>query len=127
MAILKFHLYVPYTKGSFLMSYLNILSWILFIVFLIGALVNTFATEKIKNEYKKWGYPKNFQYLTALLELIVACLILDESLRFWGLLLAILVMLVAVVTLLLNKEKIQTIPAIIVIVLALNALFLNFN
>jgi len=96
-------------------SVLDILSIVLAAFFLIGSAINGIASKKVRDDYVRWGLPRWLPYITALLELTVAIvLVWPGMLRFSGALLGASVMLAAVLTLLRAKEVTHSIPAVLV-------------
>jgi hypothetical protein len=92
----------------------GLLVWLLAGFFLIGALGNIFASGEISADYARWGYPDWFHYLTGLLELSCAILLVAKPLRFWGALLSVAVMLAAAGTVALHGEYAHAIaPAVV--------------
>lgn len=82
----------------------DILAWVLAAFFVVGAIGNWIAPANVRAEYARWGYPDWFHYVTAVLELLVAALLLFASTRFWGIGLGAAIMLAAIATLLIHKE-----------------------
>lgn len=72
--------------------------------FVAGAIGNILALGDIPLDYERWGYPDWFHYITGILELSVAILLLRRSTRFWGAGLGFLIMGAACATVLLNGE-----------------------
>ncbi len=90
------------------------LIWFLSIFFLIGTFTNGYGPQKIREEYARWGYPSWFRYVTAVLELAVALLLLFPAGIGWGALLGMGVMSAVHLTLLHHHETLQSIgPAVI--------------
>ncbi|MBP2199000.1 DoxX family protein [Pantoea cypripedii] len=97
----------------------NVLSWLLGLFFLTGAITNAVAPAKIRDDYQRWGYPSWFRYITAILELSAAILIVTNEYKLHGLILALLVMGAAIATLFYYKEFKHAIPAGVVSALCL--------
>jgi len=104
-------------------SLVNILSWLLGLFFFVGAIINSLAPGKIREDYHRWGYPAWFRFITALLELIAAILIVSYRYKLPGLALAVLVMGAAIITLIYHKEFKHAIPAGVVAFLCLVLIF----
>lgn len=66
------------------MSWRAALTWLLAAFFLFGAAGNVFASETIVEDYRRWGYPDGFHYVTGLLELITAILLALPATRLMG-------------------------------------------
>ncbi|CAN7280735.1 DoxX family protein [Rhizobium rhizogenes] len=90
-----------------------ILPWIVGVFFVAGGLGNIFASNTILDDYQRWGYPGWFHYVTGIVELAAATLILLRPTRLLGLALAAAVMLAATATVLGHGEYSHAIaPAI---------------
>ncbi|WP_084399149.1 DoxX family protein [Henriciella aquimarina] len=81
-----------------------ILAWLLAAFFVVGFVVNVPPTEKTRTMFREWGYPAWFHLVAAILELIVAGMLLFAVSRFAGAALGTLIMLAAFATLIRNKE-----------------------
>jgi len=57
------------------------LAWLLVAFFLFGAWGNTFLSPENQAAYAAWGYPNWFHYITALLELAAALLLMRSVTR----------------------------------------------
>ena len=96
------------------------LIWFLSIFFLIGTFTNGYGPQTIREGYARWGYPSWFRYVTALLELAVALLLLFPAGIGWGAILGMGVMAAAHLTLLHHRETLHSIgPAVVFALLAL--------
>lgn len=93
------------------------LTWFLCILFLIGAISNGFAPEKIRDSYARWGYPEWFPYVTAGLELAVAIMLFFPATRLLGAGLGMMIMVAAAATLLRHREYATALSPIVVFVL----------
>jgi hypothetical protein len=87
-----------------------ILAWLLAIFFLVGAFGNTFVSPQIAADYARWGYPAGFHYLTAIMELAAAIMLIVRSLRFYGALLGSAVMAAAIATVVVHGEFSHAVP-----------------
>lgn len=72
--------------------------------FVFGGFGNIFASQTILADYARWGYPDGFHYLTGLLELSVAALLVVWPRRLYGSILGGVVMLAAAGTVILHGE-----------------------
>ncbi len=97
----------------------DILAWLLAAFFIFGGFGNIFASEAIRADYGRWGYPEWFPYLTGGLELTAAALIAYRPMRLWGAGLASLVMIAAVGTVLSHGEFAHAIAPLVVLAAAL--------
>lgn len=102
----------------------GILALLLALFFLAGAVANLIGPAQIRADYARWGYPKGFRFVTAVLELTTAVLLALPAYRHLGLILGGLIMIAALITLLRHKEKRHALaPAgVLVALIALYAL-----
>lgn len=91
-----------------------VLRWVLAAFFVFGGLGNIFASETVLADYQRWGYPDWFHYLTGLLELSVAALLILRPRHFYGAALGAGVMLAAACTVILHGEYSHAIPPLVV-------------
>lgn len=82
----------------------NIFAWLLAAFFVLGGTLNIFATAELVEDYRGWGYPGWFHYVTGLMEWTAAILIALPATRLAGSALAGAIMLAAAGTVLLNGE-----------------------
>lgn len=94
----------------------NIISCVLIVFFVVGAVANWIAPPKIAADYARWGYPSFFHYVTAVLEAATAALMVFPSTRIYGAILGSLVMASAIATLARHKEYRHAIVPSIVLV-----------
>jgi hypothetical protein len=92
------------------------IAWVIAGVFIASALVHLAAPPFIRNAYERWGFPPKFYRITALVELVAAAFLSDPITRIWGVALAALIMFVAIVKLLANRQYAYTIPGIVVLI-----------
>lgn len=95
-----------------------VLSCLLALFFLVGAIGNIFALGTVMEDYARWGYPGWFHYATGGLELTAALLLVRSTTRFLGTLLAGLVMLAAIVTVVVHGEYTHAIAPLTVLAVA---------
>ncbi len=91
----------------------TILRWLLVAFFAVGGIGNIFASEAILADYQRWGYPGWFHYLTGVLELATAILLLTRY-RLAGALLGCFVMAGTLATVLIHGDYCHPIPPLIV-------------
>lgn len=103
----------------------SILAWLVAAFFLVGAIGNAFPSEQIAADYARWGYPDRFHYLTALLELATAALIVYRPTRLYGVRLGSLVMLAALGTLVWYGEYSHAIAPLVVLALTMTVALLG--
>jgi uncharacterized membrane protein YphA (DoxX/SURF4 family) len=60
------------------------LPFVLAAFFVVGSFINATASPEIRQDYLSWGYPEWFPYVTAILELTAAMLLLSSKLRRFG-------------------------------------------
>ena len=96
-----------------------ILPWVVGVFFVVGGLGNIFASNAILDEYQRWGYPEWFHYVTGIVELVAAALILLRPTRLLGLALAATIMLAAIATVFGHGEYSHAIAPAIVLGLVL--------
>jgi hypothetical protein len=75
-----------------------VLSWALSAFFTLGSWFNLFDESSIA-DYRKWGYPGRFHFVTAAMELGTAALLIEHTTRLFGAALGALVMVGAIATL----------------------------
>jgi len=100
-------------------SWTSVLAWSLAAFFVVGGIGNIFASDAIRADYLRWGYPTWFHYVTGILELAAAGLIAWRPTRLFGAGLASLVMIGAAGTVLKNGEVSHAIAPLIVLMVAL--------
>ncbi|UOA30250.1 MULTISPECIES: DoxX family protein [Rhodobacterales] len=105
----------------------SVLALLLAAFFIVGGLGNIFASETIRADYLRWGYPSWFHYITGVLEIAAAALIAMRSARLWGATLACLVMAGAAGTVLLHGEFTHAIAPLMVLAVALTVLFVTWG
>lgn len=81
-----------------------ILALLLALFFAVGGIGNIFLSDELAADYRRWGYPDWFHYMTGVLELGVAALLVRRSTRVGGAVLACLIMAAAAGTVLLHGE-----------------------
>ncbi|MGQ4274776.1 DoxX family protein [Terrihabitans sp. B22-R8] len=91
-----------------------ILRWLFAAFFVFGGFGNIFASGAILADYARWGYPGWFHYVTGLLELSVAGLVIVWPRNVYGPILGGLVMLAAAGTVILHGEYSHAIAPLIV-------------
>lgn len=96
------------------LNWQSILRWLLAAFFVFGGFGNIFASGVILADYARWGYPDWFHYVTGLLELSVAALLIVWPRRLYGSILGSLVMLAAAGTVILHGEYSHAIAPLVV-------------
>jgi hypothetical protein len=85
--------------------------------FALGFVINTFAVKLVGPDYRRWGYPDWFHFVTGGLELIVALLLPATATRLFGGALGGAIMLAAIATVVYHREYPRAAPPLIVLVL----------
>jgi hypothetical protein len=91
----------------------SILAWLLSLAFIGAALGNALGGTAIQADFKRWGYPAWWNFVTATIELFGAILIFVTETRIWGLALLGLVMISALATLVWRREYKHLAPGLI--------------
>ncbi|MFZ1922379.1 MAG: DoxX family protein [Xanthobacteraceae bacterium] len=99
------------------LSWIAILTWSVAGFFVLGAVINTFATKLVGPEYRRWGYPGWFHFVSGASELAVALLLPAMATRLFGVALGAGVMLAAIATVAWHREYRRAVPPFIVLVL----------
>ncbi|SFU00815.1 DoxX family protein [Mesorhizobium sp. YR577] len=97
----------------------TILGWALAAFFLFGSVSNILAPGSILEDYRRWGYPEWFHYVTGLLELTAAALLIPRKTRLLGAGLAAAVMIAAAGTVVLHGEYAHAVAPITVLAVAI--------
>lgn len=99
------------------MNWKSVLALVLAAFFVVGGIGNILASATILEDYRRWGFPDGFNYVTGTLELIAAVLIAWRPMRVFGAALAAAVMTAAAGTVLFHGEFTHAIaPATVLIV-----------
>jgi DoxX-like family len=85
-------------------SWAQALAWGLAAFFVVGFVINTFAVGQVGPEYRRWGYPAWFHFVTGGLELVAALLLPVMAARLIGVALGSAVMLAAIATVVWHRE-----------------------
>jgi hypothetical protein len=91
--------------------------YLLTLIMLGGGIVNAVGPKGVLESYTRWGYPSWFHFVTAILELVAAALLLYPPLRPAGMGLTFLVLLAALTTLMRAGEYGHSPAAILFIAL----------
>lgn len=94
------------------------ISWFLAVGFLLAGGTKLAGMEMQVEDFRAWGYPVWFMYLTGTLEVLAAVLIFVPPTRFYGALLLVVIMIGAAGTHLWHEEWVETIMPVIPLVLA---------
>jgi uncharacterized membrane protein YphA (DoxX/SURF4 family) len=97
---------------------LSIVSWALAAFFLAGGFVNFRAPPAIAAQYRKWGYPDWFHFVTATLEFATAILLMFTATRWLGASLGVAIMLAATITVVAHREHARALLPMIVLSLS---------
>jgi sterol desaturase/sphingolipid hydroxylase (fatty acid hydroxylase superfamily) len=85
-------------------SWAQALAWGLAAFFVVGFVINTFAFGQVGPEYRRWGYPDWFHFVTGALELVAALLLPAMATRLIGVALGSAIMLAAIATVVWHRE-----------------------
>jgi len=99
------------------LPWIQILNWALTVFFLVGFVVNTFAVKVVGPDYRRWGYPDWFHFVSGGLELAVALLLMRSVTRAFGVALGCGIMLAAIATVVRHREFRRAVPPLVVFVL----------
>ncbi|WP_312629551.1 DoxX family protein [Scandinavium sp.] len=94
------------------------LPYIMAAIYLIGFFVNAFPGEKIRDNYRRWGYPAKFYYVTAAVEMITVILLSIPDLVTAGFILSMVLNVAALLTLYRSRELKDGIAALIFILVS---------
>ena len=100
------------------LSWKPILAWALAGFFALGSAVNISAPASVVAEYRSWGYPDWFHFVTGGLELTTAVLLALAFTRVLGAALGCAVMLAAATTVVVHGEYAHGILPTIILTLA---------
>jgi hypothetical protein len=92
-----------------------ILAWALAAFFIVGSTINVLAPGTTAEEYRRWGYPDWFHFVTGALEFAAAVLLALASTRLLGAGLGVAVMLAAAATVVFHGEYFRAAPPIVVL------------
>lgn len=109
------------------LSWKSILALLLAAFFVIGGIGNIFVSAENAANYQRWGYPDWFHYVTGILELAVAGLLIFKPTRLWGALLAVAVMIAAAVSVLSHGEYAHAIAPLVILVVAAAVAFRTYK
>jgi DoxX-like family len=93
------------------------LPWALSAFFVLGFVINSFAVKLVGPDYRRWGYPDWFHFVTGGMELAVALLLPTPATRPFGIALGCGIMLAAAATVIFHREYRRAGPPILVFVL----------
>ena len=74
------------------------LAWLLAFAFAGAGIFNAMGGAAVQARFVRWGYPARWNFITAVLEILSAALIVFPETRIWGLALAALVLIAAIAT-----------------------------
>jgi hypothetical protein len=94
-----------------------LLAWALAAFFTVGAVINILAPGSTAAEYRRWGYPDWFHFVTGALEFATAILLAVAATRLLGAGLGGAVMLAAAATVFVNGEYARAAPPVAILVM----------
>jgi DoxX-like family len=95
-----------------------ILAWALAAFFALGSAINISAPESVVADYRRWGYPDWFHFVTGGLELTSAALLLLPLTRLPGAGLASAIMLAATTTVIAHGEYVRVVLPVVIFALS---------
>jgi hypothetical protein len=93
------------------------LTWALSAFFVLGFVINSFAVKLVGPDYRRWGYPDWFHFVSGGMDLAVALLLPTPATRPFGVALGCGIMFVAGATVIRHREYHRAVPPILVFVL----------
>ena len=93
-----------------------ILAFVITGIFAASGLVHLAGPGFVHRAYERWGFPADFHRVTAVIELLTAAFLAEPTTRLWGVILAAMVIFVAVVTLLQNRQYAWSVPGIVLLI-----------
>jgi DoxX-like family len=100
----------------------NVLAWALAAFFTVGAVINVLALGSTAAEYRRWGYPDWFHFVTGALELATAALLALTATRLFGAGLGGAIMVAAAATVIVHREYVHAaLPVLVLVLLAIVA------
>ncbi len=101
----------------------SIFSWVVSFliagIFMMAGVTKVVGQKTQVEQFESWGYPHYFTYVVGVIELAIASTLLFPKLKYFGALGAIVVMLGAIITLIINNQTHMVIAPIIVLLLAI--------
>jgi hypothetical protein len=98
-------------------SAIELLTWALAAFFVVAFFINTFAVKLVGPDYRRWGYPDWFHFLSGGLDLAVALLLPWAATGLVGVALGCAIMVAAIATLMFHREFRRAAPPLVVLVL----------
>jgi len=92
-----------------LISVSAVATWLAAAAFFIGGAVNASGAKSIRNDFKRYGFPSWWCWITAALEFATACLLLFPATFFIGVALGACVMIAAIAAVL-RARRFRHIP-----------------
>jgi uncharacterized membrane protein YphA (DoxX/SURF4 family) len=80
------------------------LAWLLAVAFTGAGIANAIGGAAVQAEFKRWGYPAWWNFVTAALEVLGAALIVLPETRILGLALGAMVMIAAIATVIWRQD-----------------------
>jgi hypothetical protein len=95
-----------------------LLPWTVSAFFILGGVINVVAPGSTQAEYRRWGYPDWFHFVTGTLEFATAICLIFVASRLAGAGLGCAIMLSAAATVIVHGEYHRAAPPIVVFVLS---------
>jgi hypothetical protein len=99
------------------LPWIQILTWTLAAFFVLAFFINTFAVKLVGPDYRRWGYPDWFHFVSGGMDLAVALLLPLVVTRLFGAALGCGIMLAATATVIYHREYHRAVPPLIVFAL----------
>jgi hypothetical protein len=93
------------------------LIWALSAFFVLGFVINSFAVKLVGPDYRRWGFPDWFHFVSGGMDLAVALLLPMPATRPFGVALGCAIMFVAAATVIRHREYHRAMPPILVFAL----------
>jgi hypothetical protein len=90
------------------------LSLVLTTLFTLAGVLNLAAPDFVRRFYRRWDYPRGFQYVAGLVQGLTAVFLAVPETRIWGGILGATILFVAIISLLHHRKYIYAVPAILV-------------
>jgi len=99
---------------------LDSLLWLLILFFVVGGAVNLAGPAGVREDYRRWGYPSWFRFVTGTLEIVSALMTIAPATRPAGLVLGAVIMIGAAATLI-HRRELAHLPPSLFALLAIGA------
>jgi len=97
------------------------LAWAITGLFAFSGLLHAAGPQFIRRAYKRWDFPPEFHRVAAVVALLTAAFLIEPTTRFFGAILAAMVLVVAVVALLQNRQYAWSVLGILFLIVLIPA------